>query len=243
MTIIKLDATDSTNDFLKQLAATQAVENFTVVTANQQLKGKGQMGAVWKSESGKNLTFSILVYDVLETIESIYTLNVAVAVSVIQVLQDLQVPNLKIKWPNDIMSANKKIGGILIENVIKSEGKMQSIIGIGLNVNQKNFDQLPQASSMYLIANQLYDCEKILLKIIKQIEVNILTILQKESTVLWDTYHQFLYKKDIPSVFENANGIKFMGIIQKVVPNGQLEVLLEDDSIVCYSLKEVKMLY
>ena len=121
MSIIKLNAIDSTNDFLKVLSRNQSVDNFTTVVAQKQTNGKGQMGAVWQSEEGKNLIMSVLVKDVLQNVDEIFHLNVAVALSVIQVLEVFNIPNLSVKWPNDIMSDPKKICGILIENSIKSD--------------------------------------------------------------------------------------------------------------------------
>ena len=243
MKLIKLNATDSTNDFLKQLATSQILENYTVVSTEDQLKGRGQMGSTWTAESGKNLTFSIFLGDSLKSVDSIYNLNVAVALSILQVLKSQNIPELKIKWPNDIMSANKKLGGILIENTIKNNNEIQSIIGIGLNVNQQNYEGLPQASSLCLTTGQFYDCEELLIKIIAQLKENVALITEKNSKVLWEKYHQFLYKKDIPSAFENKNGFQFMGIIKQVIANGQLEVLMEDDSLKLFNIKELKMLY
>jgi BirA family biotin operon repressor/biotin-[acetyl-CoA-carboxylase] ligase len=114
MSIIKLNAIDSTNDFLKVLSRNQSVDNFTTVVAQKQTNGKGQMGAVWQSEDGKNLIMSVLVKDVLQNVDEIFHLNIAVALSVIQVLEVFNIPNLSVKWPNDIMSDQKKICGILI---------------------------------------------------------------------------------------------------------------------------------
>lgn len=74
MNLIKLDAIDSTNDFLKEMSRSQIVENFTVVTAKNQTKGKGQMGATWEIESGKNLIMSILVKELLKDIDEIFHL-------------------------------------------------------------------------------------------------------------------------------------------------------------------------
>ena len=120
MRLVKLDAIDSTNDFLKDLVRQQNVENFTVVTAENQTKGKGQMGAVWNSEIGKNLIMSVLIKDFLFNSKDVFNLNIAVSLAVIKSLERLEIPNLSIKWPNDIMSGDKKIGGILIENSFKS---------------------------------------------------------------------------------------------------------------------------
>ena len=243
MKLIKLNATDSTNDFLKQLASSQILENYTIVSTDDQLRGRGQMGSNWISEAGKNLTFSVYLANSLKNIDLIYNLNVAVALAILEVLKKQNIPELKIKWPNDIMSANKKVGGILIENAIKNSSDIQSIIGIGLNVNQQNYDGLPQATSLCLTTGHFYDCDELLTKIVSQLQVNVGLILKNRSEELWAKYHQFLYKKDIPSAFENRNGIQFMGIIKQVLANGQLEVMMEDDSLQLFNIKELKMLY
>lgn len=243
MKLIKLNAIDSTNEFLKQLATTQTLENFTVVSTESQLKGRGQMGSTWTTEAGKNLTFSIFLAKTLTNVASIYNLNVAVAISILEVLKKENIPELKIKWPNDIMSANKKVGGILIENAIKSSNEIESIIGIGVNVNQKNYNGLPQASSLCLTTGQFYDCEELLLKIVNQLKLNVAFLNEPHGSFLWGKYQQLLYKKDVPSAFENKDGDKFMGIIKQVISNGQLEVMIEDDSLQYFSIKELKMLY
>jgi BirA family biotin operon repressor/biotin-[acetyl-CoA-carboxylase] ligase len=173
MKLIKLDAIDSTNEFLKGISTQQDLENFTVVTAESQTNGKGQMGAVWNSEAGKNLIMSVLVKDYLEDINTIFNLNIAIAMAVIATLKKNTIPDLSIKWPNDILSANKKIGGILIENSIKSDGTILSVVGLGLNVNQTNFEGLPKASSLAVIAGHEFDKEMLLFEIVANIEKNI----------------------------------------------------------------------
>ncbi|MEC4005674.1 biotin--[acetyl-CoA-carboxylase] ligase [Flavobacterium sp. SUN052] len=243
MNLIKLDAIDSTNDFLKEMSRNQIVENFTVVVAKSQTKGKGQMGSTWNSEAGKNLIMSILVKDILDTIEEIFHLNVAVALSVIQVLEQFNLPKLSIKWPNDIMSDNKKLCGILIENSFKSDNKIESIVGIGLNVNQKTFDNLPKASSIAVVMNTEFDLDLILEKLVFQIKKNCSLILSNQSEQLWNDFHKYLYKINVPMPFEDANNNRFMGIIRGVSNEGMLELMLEDDSIKTYGIKEIMMLY
>ncbi|HEX8577283.1 MAG TPA: biotin--[acetyl-CoA-carboxylase] ligase [Flavobacterium sp.] len=243
MKIIKLDAIDSTNDFLKLLADQEAVESFTVVTAQHQKRGKGQRGAKWHSEKGKNLTMSLLLKDVLCSVDTIYILNIIVAMSITAVLEDYNIPALSIKWPNDIMSANKKLGGILIENTFKNTGAIVSIVGIGLNVNQLNFDGLPKASSLAAIMNTEFDIEALLIKIAKNIECYTKELITTPSTELWLRYNDKLFRKSIPTVFENRKGEKFMGIIKEVNQAGKLQVLLEDGSTASFEIKEIKMLY
>jgi len=242
MNIIKLNAINSTNDYLKQLTATRHVEHFTLVVAENQTSGRGQMGAVWNVEAGKNLTFSVLVKDLLLEINEIFNLNVAVAVSIAQALETFNIPQLKIKWPNDILAGNKKVGGILIENSIKNNGEIYSIIGIGINVNQQNFDGLPKASSLAAVAGREFDKEAVMLAIANHLKQNIGSLLHKDTKMLWNCYHQMLFKKDVPMPFDK-NGAQFMGIIQGVTGNGSLRVLLADDSIAEYTIKEVQLLY
>jgi BirA family biotin operon repressor/biotin-[acetyl-CoA-carboxylase] ligase len=165
-----------------------------------------------------------------------------VSVSIIQALEDFNIPELSVKWPNDIMSYTKKIGGILIENSIKSDGSINSIVGLGLNVNQINFENLPKASSLSVICKTSFDKEKILFAIMKKLEENINYWIQN-SDLFWSDYSNKLFKKGLPMPFEGQDQQNFMGIIMGVSPIGKLEVLLEDDSIAEFDIKEIQMLY
>ncbi len=243
MKLIKLDAIDSTNDFLRNLLNHNDPENFTVVTAEDQTEGKGQMGSVWVSEKGKNLTMSILVKDFVFDISQIYNLNTAIATAIISVLKKYNIPKLSIKWPNDIMSDNKKVGGILIENIIKGSSQIDSIVGIGLNVNQINFDGLPKASSLSLMANRTFEKELLLLEIVESIKQNVVRLSEGKAFEIWQNYTDLLFKKGLPMAFENQQRQRFMGIIQGVTKTGQLELLLEDDTTKTYGIKEIQMLY
>ncbi|MCV9929220.1 biotin--[acetyl-CoA-carboxylase] ligase [Flavobacterium sp. LS1R49] len=246
MKLIKLDAIDSTNEFLKSLSSQHELENFTVVTAENQTKGKGQMGAVWRSDIGKNLIMSVLVRGFLHSNEQFYNLNIIISLSVIKILEELNIPDLSIKWPNDIMSYNKKIGGILIENTLKSDGTIVSVVGLGLNVNQTNFDNLPNASSLSVICNAEFNKEELVELIVEKMKQKII-LWQEQSVLFWDEYFNKLFRKGVPMPFKNLNpealGQNFMGIIQGVSPIGKLQILLEDDSVSEFEIKEIQMLY
>lgn len=243
MNIIKLNATNSTNDYLKDLMRKQFVDNFTVVVAKDQQKGRGQREAEWFSEAGKNLTFSVLVKDLIVEASELFTLNVAVALSVLDELIALTNEKCAVKWPNDIMADNKKIAGILIENSIQQNGEYFSVIGIGFNVNQVNFKSIEKVTSLKLIENVDYDLDYIMNCLLEKLQQNISTIRNKKSYLLWDRYQEYLFKKEIPTTFEDVKQQKFMGIIKGVSLDGQLQVLHEDDSIKKYGIKEIKMLY
>ena len=163
MKIIKLDAIDSTNSFLKNLSVNATVQDFTIVVAKQQTSGRGQMNAEWVVEGGKNLTFSVFsCFDDLPISNQKY-LNFSVSLAVFEVLNDLFLPKLTIKWPNDILSVNKKLAGILIENNLKGNKISSSIIGIGINVNQQKFSKdLPNATSVKKILSKEFDLDILL---------------------------------------------------------------------------------
>ena len=242
MKLIKLDAIDSTNDFLKALASKDELDNFTVVVAENQTKGKGQMGAKWVTESGKNLTMSVLIKGFLFDNEQVFNLSIIVSLSLIDTLKSLNIPDLTIKWPNDIMSYNKKIGGILIENTIKSDGRIVSVVGIGLNVNQKKFEKLPNASSLYLISNAEFDKNLLLNLIVEKMKQRIES-WQTSSDNFWKEYFNSLFRKGIPMPFKNLEDKNFMGIIQGVSAVGKIQILLEDDTVSEFDIKEIQMLY
>ena len=148
MNINKLNAIDSTNSYLKQLSVGDGLDDFTVVVTEHQTQGRGQMGSVWESEHSKNLMFSVFKRFKDLKVDSHFYVSMAVSLAVCDALKLFHLKQLKIKWPNDILSEQKKICGILIENVIKQERIQSSIIGVGLNVNQVNFTNLPNAASL-----------------------------------------------------------------------------------------------
>ena len=243
MNIIKLDAINSTNDFLKDLMRKQHLENYTVVIANDQQKGKGQRDSNWLSEAGKNLTCSVLIKDLIPEPSMLFSLNIAVANSVYETLIGLTNKNIAIKWPNDIMAENKKIAGILIENVIQQKGEIFSVIGVGLNINQKYFGILKNVTSLAVLEDRQFNLDLILNTFLSNLKQNISLISNEKTNLLWELYLEKLFKKEIPITFEDQNQRKFMGIIKGVSSTGQLQVLLENDSIQEYAVKEIKMLY
>jgi BirA family transcriptional regulator, biotin operon repressor / biotin---[acetyl-CoA-carboxylase] ligase len=243
MSIIKLDAIDSTNNFLKELSRNQPLDNFTVVVANSQLNGRGQMGAIWESEDGKNLTMSVLIKNIDVVVDDIFALNAMISTAIIKGIEVFEIPKLSIKWPNDIMSEDKKIAGILIENALKTDNTISTVIGIGLNVNQKQFQNLPNASSLFIQTGREFSIDFLLNEIINSIKKYYQFILEKDYQSLWDIYHQNLFKKETIMLFEDSDNNRFTGKIKSVNRQGKLEIMIEDNSVKEYSIKEVKMIY
>ncbi len=239
MNIIKLDAINSTNDYLKELSKKKWVDDFTIVIAKNQLNGKGQMGSKWQVESSKNLTISLLKHNSGSCFENIFNLNILVSVAVFKVLNSYNLPKLAIKWPNDIMADNKKIGGILIENLVKSKTEINSVIGIGINVNQENFEHINKASSIYNLTNKENDIEELTIKIAVEIEKS----FKLDFKILKEKYLDILYKKNVPVTFKDRFEALFMGIITGITDDGKLLIKKEDEKLYSFSLKEITMLY
>ena len=243
MNIIKLSAIPSTNTFLKELSATENLPEYTIVIAENQQEGKGQRGSNWTSEVGKNLTFSMLVKNFTTRHDSIFVLNILIAIALLNTLKKHHIPNLSIKWPNDILSGKKKVAGILIENTFKSASEITSIIGIGLNVNQMNFENLPSASSLAVVTNTLFDKDQLLTEIVTEIQLLLEKVTNSNANFLWEAYHQNLFMKGKVASFQVQKEKPFNAVIHGVSIAGKLLLLQEDDLIHEYDIKEIKLRY
>jgi BirA family biotin operon repressor/biotin-[acetyl-CoA-carboxylase] ligase len=141
------------------------------------------------------------------------------------------------------LSADKKICGVLIENVIKQNTIAASIIGIGLNVNQTSFKNLPKASSLKLVSGQEYDLNALAISIINHLKTYFLLLKAGKYGALKDEYESLLFRKNKPSTFKDAEGVMFLGFIKGITQSGRLQVLLEDNILKAFDLKEITLLY
>ncbi|WP_445382756.1 biotin--[acetyl-CoA-carboxylase] ligase [Robiginitalea sp. IMCC43444] len=243
MHVIKLSATDSTNDYLKNLQSGTALPDFSVVIAEQQRAGRGQRGNMWFSEKGKNLTFSILKKDIRLSGQQHFYLNTWVSLALLKVLEKLEIPQLRVKWPNDIMSGALKICGILIENVWQGSQIDHSVIGIGLNVNQLAFTGLPGAGSMALATGKQFDLNEVLMLVLEQLRSDFKTGGTQFYTMALRDYEQNLYYRNFPANFKTEDGKIFTGNIKGVTTDGKLHVEGEDGKQYAYGFKEVQLLH
>ena len=243
MNVIKLNAIDSTNTYLRELAAKRMLDDYTVVVTNYQTRGRGQRGASWSSQKGKNLMFSVFKRNCCVSVDDQFYISMVTSLAIIKTLQSFQVPKLAVKWTNDILSEQKKICGILIENVIKFNEIEGTIIGIGLNVNQTQFKNLPQASSILNLTGVIYNPEEFLTKIVTHLKFYFEKLEQGKQDFIKRAYEALLFRKNKPSTFQQKNGEILLGFINGVSTNGNLQVLTEDDIIKEFELKEIKLLY
>ncbi|GAL74449.1 biotin-protein ligase [Nonlabens ulvanivorans] len=235
MQIVKLHATTSTNDELKARLRESETQHLTAIYSLSQSQGRGNRGSVWHTEDGKNLTFSVLVSDNLSGLTP-FKLNQIVSVAMIEWLKsDLNV-QARIKWPNDILSVQMKLAGILIENTYQKGQWIHSIVGIGLNVNQEEFENLPRAISLKNLTGKNFKLEELLLQFLFHLDYAL-----KNRTQTIEKYLKFLFKYRQEMNF-SINNQDVVATVHGVTENGEL-LLQKDGQINAYDLKQVQWNY
>lgn len=149
--LIRLEMVNSTNTYLQELLAYKPGDG-TVVQTDVQTAGKGQRGNTWLAEPAKNLCCSVLYYTYFLPVSHVFYLSKISALAVCQTLCELAPGKpFMIKWPNDVLLGTRKIAGILIENQLDASMLKNSIIGIGLNINQESFPEPISTRAISLI--------------------------------------------------------------------------------------------
>ena len=240
--LITIKELDSTNTFLKNtLSNSKPLPEGTVIMAESQYAGRGQQQNKWNSEAGKNLTFSILLNPTFLAIASQFDLTRVVSLGVHSALESLLGDQLKIKWPNDIYYTDKKLGGILIENLLQGSQIKQSVIGIGLNINQEVFpDWVPNPVSVKQILQQDYDLRTLLSEICSHIEGYYLNLKAGKVEFIRESYLSRLYWMNETKNFKMPEGI-FSGTIKTVRNNGLL-VIDNNGTEMEFNFKEIEFL-
>lgn len=168
-------------------------------------------------------------------------INFAVSLGIMHALRSLEIPSVTVKWPNDIMSYDKKICGILVENQLKGGLISSSVIGIGINVNNLKLDSLPNAGSMRLAANREFDLKTVFDKVVDNVLKELRVLSLESSEDLRKCYESFLFRKDERSEFLLSDGSERSGVIRGVDRLGQLKVELDDGLTHCFQLKEISL--
>jgi BirA family biotin operon repressor/biotin-[acetyl-CoA-carboxylase] ligase len=240
--LITIKQVDSTNNFLKDLLSnSKPLTEGTVIMAESQYAGRGQQQNRWHSEPGKNLTFSILLKPAFLPVTQQFDLTRAISLGVVNALEAHLGGQVKIKWPNDIYYVDGKLGGILIENLIQGNQIKNSVIGIGLNINQDSFpSEVPNAVSLKQILHRDYDLKILLSEICKNIEAAYLNLKAGRFELVRKAYIERLYWLNEDKMFK-SNSRVFRGSIKNVKDNGLLVVnngSVDEE----YNLKEIEFL-
>lgn len=238
---VHLEQIDSTNAYLQRQQSGCDIRNW-VVSADGQTAGKGMGSNTWESEVGKNLTFSLaLGVDFLPAGRQ-FLLSEAVALGLVQAL-DALLPSEKllIKWPNDIYYENRKLAGILINSTIKANMMDVSIIGIGLNVNQMQFQNWPtHPISLKQITGKSYDLQPLLEQIAEHIIIKV-EQLKYNPALVEQEYLKRLFRYH--SWAEYEIGGKVLQLYMKGIDEfGRLLLINKENQMLCFDIKEIKFL-
>jgi BirA family biotin operon repressor/biotin-[acetyl-CoA-carboxylase] ligase len=231
----------STNEEMNRFTELEDPDEGFVITSDYQSAGKGHQGNSWSSEKGKNLLFSVLLKPDFLSPEKAFHLSRIVSLAVLDVLDNHNI-NAKIKWPNDIMAGSSKICGILIENSISGTQILHSIVGIGLNVNQEQFDpDIPAPGSLCLIKGCHFDRETLLEEFRNALEKRYQSLYAGNENSIRDAYHKRLYLQGEPARYSDGSK-EFWASILSVLPGGELEVKTESGDIRRFGFKEIEYL-
>lgn len=244
--------TNSTSTLLREQYS-DALPNLYTIRTDYQSAGRGQAGNSWESEDGKNLLFSSLLRCDVWASEQFY-LTMLVSVAMVDMLaQYLPQEGLCIKWPNDIYYGDKKLSGILVENTLMGGRVAYSVVGIGLNVNQREFrSKAPNPVSMQQITGKEYDVQVLLEDYLKVLEhrMNVPTQMLKE-TYLGHLYRRigwFPYMErevdvtptNIVSAGEPTEKPVFLAEVEDVTAMGELVLRTESGEKKTYHFKQIR---
>lgn len=233
-----LPTCQSTNDEAANLIAhADPAEGMLVITDNQ-TAGRGQRGNQWEAKVGQNLTVSLMLKPTFLTAVDQFWLNIAVSLGIYDMLQPLLGDELRIKWPNDIYVGTQKLGGILIENTLHGYTMAWSIIGMGLNINQVEFEH-STATSLQLQAPlpNAYDLTGVLSRLCETLEQRYLQLRAGQRDALKREYLNILYRYQEEHWFER-DGKRFRGTIVGVEASGRLAIA-ENGEVHYFAFKEV----
>ena len=236
---VHLEHVDSTNAYLQRQQSEDDICN-CVVSADEQTAGKGMGSTSWESEVGKNLTFSLALDMGFLPAERQFLLSEAVPLGIIEVLDDiLPSEKLSIKWPNDIFYESRKLAGILINSTIKANMMDVSIIGIGLNVNQMQFQNWPtHPISMKMITGQTYDLQPLLEQIAERILIKV-EQLKSNPTSIEKEYLKRLFRYCTWADYE-IHGKVLRLFMTGIDQFGRLQLVDEQQKSYCFDIKEIK---
>ena len=222
--ILRLESVDSTNSYALDLMRNSEISEGLVIQTYQQTAGRGQRGNHWESEPGKNLTLSVVLFPSFLSANEQFMLNKVIAIGVAEFIafklkQDKKDDNVKVKWPNDIYVGKKKIAGILIENSLKNNDLMSSVIGIGINVNQIEFSgDSPNPVSLQMLTKRIYELDRTLEELCSFIEARYIQLKGLSFSAIDKSYLDMLYLYNEWTSFivkEEPINAKIIGVLKE----------------------------
>ncbi len=238
---VELDSVDSTNNYAAKLITQTKVLDGTVIMAHFQEKGRGQQGNEWHSNPSENLMCStIYVLNKLSS-QHVFQVSKMAALAVKDTLEKLLNETVFIKWPNDIYIKNKKISGMLIENQWQGN-RLITIIGIGINVNQTDFESHLNAMSCKLLSNKNWDVNIVLKELIENLERRFLQLRSDQKNLLNQEYTEGLLFYNQSRSFRAQNEL-FQGRITEVLDSGHIQITTPSGEERIFAFKEVEFVF
>jgi len=238
--IISLKSVDSTNDYASRWVKENGFPEGLIVISEEQTAGKGQRGNNWKSEKGQNLLFSLVMKPVFLSPDKQFYLSKITSLAVKDTLEKYNV-SCSVKWPNDIYISGRKVAGILIENNISGNLIKTSIIGVGINVNQRIFEEGINATSLALETGINYDLKEILQEFCSAFESYYLELNAGKTETINKKYLDSLLNYNVAARYRNREK-EFQGIIIAVKEDGKLEMMnCSDNRTEYYGMKEISL--
>jgi BirA family biotin operon repressor/biotin-[acetyl-CoA-carboxylase] ligase len=232
---------DSTNVLASSMLKTGAPQEGTVITAGVQTAGKGQMGAKWESEEGKNLLASIILYPKNIEAADQFLISMAMSLGVFDFVSN-HAEGCKIKWPNDIYVFDDKISGMLIENSVMNNSIVNSIPGIAVNINQEKFPScMPNPTSLKLVTNSDFDINDCLSEFCQRLDKRYKRLISGAYNEIIDDYNANLYRLNKWCQFRDLQG-DFTGRILSVNRSGIITIETGDNKLNEYSFKEISFI-
>ncbi len=229
----------STNDLAAEMVKSGKVAEGSIIYTEDQTRGRGQRGNSWWSEPGKNLTFSIILQPHFLIPSEQFQLNVVISLAILDVLSTY-LSDIKVKWPNDILhDSDGKLGGVLIENTIRHASIEFSIVGIGLNINQREFG-FPNMTSLSLLSEQDWDCWEIFKLLIRAIEKRYIDLKKGNASVQKKTFLANLYRMEAWHTYDDGN--LFEGKISGITAEGKLIIMDREGTYREYGFKQIRFL-
>lgn len=241
--VINLEQVDSTNSYLRReaarLFACQPQCDIFVAVADEQSAGRGQRGAVWNSAKGENLLISLVVRPSKLNVSECYLLSVVTALALKGAMNNFGIETI-IKWPNDIYANDGKLAGVLLETDIESSFVSQAIIGVGLNVNQRQFPSMSRRPvSMALICDCAFLCNEVLRVLLEEFSRYYTMLLSGEKESLCSLYKESLMGVNAPMLYRDADG-EFQAVVHDVRNDGRIILKRSDGTLSSYAFKEVE---
>lgn len=239
---IHLEEVDSTNTYAHLLLSKSKPVAGTAITTSFQTNGRGQIGRYWYSSSGKNVLCSIILYPTTIAAADQFWLSIAVSCAMRSVISSyISHEPISIKWPNDIYVGRKKIGGLLIQNSLKGNKISNTIVGMGININEPVFPkELPNPTSLLLLSHEAIDLDEFYKSLFLAVAKYYQKLIFNQNDALRSEYLEHLYKINEEAKYELPDGKIITGKIKNITEQGKLIVEV-DGEVLSFAFREISL--